>query len=86
MQERDQKSIQTKKPVVLMGELDIIVTRILTTIQRDRALEEGPQGGHHTVGLLLDPICLHFWMENHKVTTLMNYKTTLRNMLGNMRS
>jgi len=67
-----QAIMQTRKPMAPMGELDIIMTRVFTTMQRDELLEEAPQGGHHTVGLLLDPICLHFWMVSHGVTTLMN--------------
>ena len=78
---KDQTCMQTREPVVLMGELDLIRSRIFSIMQRDRSLEEE----HHIVELLLDPICLHFWMTSHRVTISMNQKTALKNMLGNMR-
>ena len=84
MQERGQKSMQTKKPVGLMGALDLIRSIAFTTTLRNRVMEEGFLRGQHIVGLPLDPTYLHSWITIHNTFMMMKLRTILSNMPGNM--
>ena len=83
MQERGQKSMQTKKPVGLMGKLDLIKRKKFTTTLRDKVME-GLLRGQHTVELPLDPTYLHFWITNHNTTIMMKLRKLLSNMPWNI--
>jgi hypothetical protein len=84
MEERVQNLMPTWKLVDLMAGTDTNRIMFLIIILRDKAMEGEHHRDEHTLGPLIDPIYLRFWMNKHNHNSKTKWRTIFHSMLENI--